>query len=341
MYLGLSPLLNAAGDRRRFIYYAKYRKFLMAKPGEKNIDCIIATEGVDLSAMRRNYPGTPIIYDLIDAYLTADNHINDYARGMAKVLTGRIELTALPFTKVVARNCRIANAVICSSPEQEKIVRLYNRNVHVILDSHDEFPLLEFRRKKISNSSVLWEGSPYTLSAIGEYGAAFRKLGIERDPILNFVTDEFFFKYLGKFKRTKTIDTNKKLLRNLGCKYSFIPWSLQNVSKTAENSLLGIVPVRVESSFQRLKPENRMLIMWRLGLPCIVSATPSHLRIAAVTNLQNTFTDSESCYTQLLQILDNEEKQEENVKRGQDYLTEYHNFDIFLASWDNVFASVL
>jgi len=341
LYFGLSPLRNVAGDRRRFVYYAKHRSFKIVDPEDSKLDCIVATENTDISVIRTRYPHTPIIYDLVDAYLVSDTILDDILRGVAKFSTGQIKSTILPFTKVVARNCRLADAVICSSLEQRKLVLEYNKNVHVILDSHDEFQFMKFRRGNLHHSSLFWEGSPYTLPAIGQYSEAFRKLANIHDFELNLVTDEFYFKYLGKFVRRKTLESNRATLQNLGCKYRFVEWSLENVIKTAENAKVGLVPVNVKSAFQSLKPENRMLIMWRLGLPCLASATPSHLRVATEAKLENTFQDSEALYIQLSNMLKSTEMQEENVNRGQKYLAEHHNLDIFLSSWDKAIASVV
>jgi hypothetical protein len=341
LYFGLSPLRNVAGDRRRFVYYAKNRNFRIADPGDSNLDCIVATESTDLSLIRRRYPHTPIIYDLIDAYQISDNILEDALRSIGKFATGQIRPTILPFSKVVARNCRLADAVICSSPEQQKLLIKYNQNVHVILDSHDEFQFMKFKRKSLDHNSLFWEGQPYTLSAIFQYSQAFQRLRATQDVVLDLVTDEYFYKYLGKFARTRTLHDNRISLQNLGCRFRLIEWSLGNVVKTAENTKIGLVPVNVQSSFQSLKPENRMLIMWRLGLPCLASATPSHLRVASVANLQNTFEDSEALFSKVTDMLMSPEMQEENVNRGQKYLSEYHNLDVFLSSWDKVIESVV
>ena len=341
LYFGLSPLRSVAGDRRRFVYYAKHRSFKIADPEDSNLDCIVTTENTDLSVIRRRYPHTPIIYDLIDAYLVSDTALDDALRSIAKFSTGQIKPTILPFTKIVARNCRLADAVICSSLEQRKLVLKYNKNVHVILDSHHEFQFMKFRRKSLHHTSIFWEGTPYTLPAIGQYSAAFRKLADIHNFELNLVTDEFYFKYLGKFVQRNTLKSNRAVLQSLGCKYKFAEWSLENVIKTAENAKVGLVPVNVKSAFQSLKPENRMLIMWRLGLPCLASATPSHLRVSIEARLENTFEDSEALYLQLSNMLKSTEMQEENVNRGQKYLAENHNLDIFLSSWDKAIASVV
>jgi hypothetical protein len=131
------------------------------------------------------------------------------------------------------------------------------------------------------------------------------------------------------------------MLQDLGCDFSFVKWSLDNVIRFAMDSLVGLVPINVESPFQRLKPENRMLIMWRLGLPCLVSLTPSHSRVSLETQLQNTFTDSNSLYSKLIHLLDDFDAQQDNIERGQAYLAKHHNLEVFLSSWDKVLASVV
>lgn len=341
LYLGLTPSGTSAGDRRRFLYYSKQRKMDLAKASDKNVACVVAAENWDLSMIRPKYPGTPIVYDLIDAYLIRDNFVDDYLRSIAKTSTGQIKPTLLPYSKVVARNCKIADAVVCSSVEQKELILRFNSNVHVILDSHDEFPLMDFRKNRTGPSNIFWEGLPFTLPSIGRYLEAFQRLGSERKAKINFLTDEHYFKYLGRFGRTNTKQQNSSMLQELGCDFSLVKWSLDNVIRFAMESLVGLVPINVESPFQRLKPENRMLIMWRLGLPCLVSSTPSHSRVSLETQLQNTFSDSDSLYAKLVHLIDDFDAQQDNVKRGQAYLADYHNLGVFLSSWDKVLASVV
>ena len=87
-----------AGDRRRFVYYAKHRSFKIVDPEDSNLDCIVATENTDISVIRTRYPHTPIIYDLVDAYLVSDTILDDILRGVAKFSTGQIKSTILPIT---------------------------------------------------------------------------------------------------------------------------------------------------------------------------------------------------------------------------------------------------
>lgn len=341
LYLGFTPLGKSAGDRRRFLHYAKQRKLNLVNANEKNVDCVVATENWDLSMIRPKYPDTPIVYDLMDAYLVRDTFVDDYVRSIAKTTTGQIRPTLLPYSKVVARNCRIADVVVCSSVEQKETILRFNSNVHVILDSHDEFPLIEFRRNRARQANIFWEGSPFTLPSIGRYHEAFQRLGNVRKATISFLTDEYYFRYLGRFGRTDTRQHYSTLLQELGCDFRVVKWSLENVIRFAINSTVGLVPVNINSPFQILKPENRMLILWRLGLPCLVTSTPSHSRVSLETQLQNTFTDNDSLYSKLINLIDDLDAQQDNVERGQAYLAENHNLEVFLSSWDKLLTKLV
>ena len=67
----MSKNYQAAGDKRRFVYYAKKRNlsFEIANPSKK-YDLVVLSQNADLSIWC-NYDrgGAKIIYDFIDSYL--------------------------------------------------------------------------------------------------------------------------------------------------------------------------------------------------------------------------------------------------------------------------------
>ena len=50
---------------------------------------------------------------------------------------------------------------------------------------------------------------------------------------------------------------------------------------------LAIVPVELHDPYTVGKPENRLRIFWRLGLPVLASDTPSHRRAMNVACLSD------------------------------------------------------
>ena len=89
-YWPLSQTLLAAGDRRRLIFWANARGHEIVRDLHQKVDVIVASENSDFNSPYFNQKSTPIIFDLIDAYLSPLNPYDDFARGLAKRLSGQI-----------------------------------------------------------------------------------------------------------------------------------------------------------------------------------------------------------------------------------------------------------
>ena len=104
---------------------------------------------------------------------------------------------------------------------------------------------------------------------------------------------------------------------------------------------MAVIPIDLSFPLQYLKPENRLLIMWRLGLPCLTSSSPAYMRVAVAANTDSICSSPEEWRVKMARILDMRDVAEENVNQGQNYLKEFHNTDLLLEQWDRVFESVL
>lgn len=192
-YWPMSPNLKSAGDRRRIVFWAQARGHEIVTDLTKSVDVIIASEKSDFNSLFFTNSKTPILFDLIDAYLSPHNSFDDLARGMAKKLSGQISGGIKPFSHHVKDFCLNANAVICSSKEQEQIISPYNLNTHVILDSHDEIPFLNPSDPKVLNSNdrrILWEGQPATIRGVRQISSTLSELTRSNSLNFDFVTDE-------------------------------------------------------------------------------------------------------------------------------------------------------
>lgn len=340
-YQALSHDLSHPGDRRRLVFWAKNRGHTITTDLTEPVDVIVLSERADFGAFPKKAKGIPIIFDLVDAYLTKENSLEDWLRGTSKVLTGQLSGTPKPFTKFVQNLCISASAVICSSPEQMKTISPFSKNVHVILDSHDELPMLPFD-PKIANKlrKVLWEGMPATLAGVGQITPALKATKTSLDVEFDFVTDPNYFRLLGKFFKR---GTSSLLKRNLGDVYSYskiVPWSRGNLVEVAKESSLSIIPINLSSPLQYLKPENRLLIMWRLGLPCLTSPSPAYIRVAKAADTDTICYSINDWAEKISMTLKNPDIAESIVAKGQSYLAEHHNRDLILQKWDAVFESV-
>jgi hypothetical protein len=343
-YWPLSYDLKAAGDRRRLVFWAKSRDHSIVTDRNQTVDVIVASENSDFNSPYFSKSNTPIILDLVDAYLSPLNSIDDSARGLAKWASNKITGRVKPFSHHIIDFCLNSNAVICSSVEQEAIIKSYNSNTHVILDSHEEIPFISRQVPKIFNSRhhrILWEGQPATIGGIKSIAPALKELSKTNSLSLDLVTDERYFQFLGKYLERETISILKRDLSDIINLLRIIPWTTNNLTACAEASSVAMIPIDLSVPMQRLKPENRLLIMWRLGLPCLTSPSPAYVRVsqkAGVNAVSNTLKEWTDNFDRLLKdpIFAYYE-----VLAGQNYLRENHNKTILLAKWDAAIESVL
>jgi hypothetical protein len=146
---------------------------------------------------------------------------------------------------------------------------------------------------------------------------------------------------LNKYFRGDTLDLLKKNLKGISDLVNVVPWSPKNLVSYANKSTVSMIPINLSVPMQLLKPENRLLIMWRLGLPCLTSASPAYARVAAKAGVSVVCESMENWSESFSRILGDAEFARNQILKGQNYLRENHNREILLQKWDLVFESVL
>jgi len=343
-YVPINKALNAPGDRRRIVFWAKERGHEIVTNLEEKFDVLVLSERSDLRFFVKSKNKAPIIFDLVDGYLARESLAKDLFRGTSKVATRQLSGMPRPFTHFVQDMCVSASAVICSSPEQSKLITKYSNNVHIILDSHDEIPLLKFSRSKRhleDTGSLIWEGLPVTLGGIKTISSALIQENSTHGTGIKFVTNQEYFRLLGQFFPSSTATLLHKLIGPMVRDTELIPWNVENLISTAKISSAAIIPVMLSNQLQFLKPENRLLIMWKLGLPALTSATPAYMRVARVSDSDLICKTNSEWETKLNLLRNDIDYSEELVRRGQRYLEENHTKEILVLKWDNAVQSVL
>lgn len=341
-YQPLSSDLSHPGDRRRVVFWARHRGHKIVTDLTQTTDVILLSEGADLNAFSKKAAGTPIIFDLVDAYLAPVNSTQDWLRGLAKVLTKQISGPPRKFTRFIEDLCFQSSAVICSSPEQRETIKSFSNNVHIILDSHDELPMVPFNRRNQSPTQrILWEGQPATIRGLVPVGEAVSAIGKQKRIELAFVTDEKYFLLLNKYIERNTDLLLSSILKGASSFSTVIPWSAENLTSQATRSDVAVVPIDLSKPIQYLKPENRLLVMWRLGLPCLTSPSPAFLRVMEKAGVNAVCDSPIEWASKIAEMLQNRDYAEENATLGQAYVKKFHNTDLLLERWDSVFESVL
>lgn len=343
-YWPLSKTLDSPGDRRRLVFWAEARGHSLVTDLERKVDVIVASENSDFNSAFFAQKKIPVIFDLVDAYLSPLNPYDDLARGLAKNLSGQISGGIKPFSHHIKDFCLNSNAVICSSIEQEELIREFNNNTHVVLDSHDEIPFIDplsFKSLVSGERRVLWEGQPATIRGVRQISSVLSSVSSTNRVNFEFVTDENYFQFLNRFFERSTLRLLKKDLDQIADHISIVPWTPANLVGSAKRSSIAMIPIDLSVPMQRLKPENRLLIMWRLGLPCLTSNSPAYARVAQQAEVNATCDSLQEWNESLTQLLEDREYALTQIGAGQNYLRENHNRTILLEKWDRAIDSVM
>lgn len=344
-YWPLSKDLDAAGDRRRIVFWAKKRGHEIVTDLTQRIDVIVASEKTDFRSKIFNSKKIPLVFDLVDAYLCPKNPLDDLLRGVAKRVDGQISSGLLNFSGHIKNFCSLSDSVICSSPEQEKIIKTYNTNTHIILDSHEEIPFrdisssIQYSHKE--KVAILWEGQPATLSGFNQIRPIVKSLAKNYSLKFSFVTDKEYFRIMNKYLKRDTVDLIRLNSELDESQIAINHWSPVNLVQEAERSFLAIIPMDLSTPLVRFKPENRLLIMWRLGLPCLTSASPSYIRVSNLAGTNAICDSPESWQAMMLQMLNDPSLAKTEVLNGQAYVRENHNETILLKKWDAAVESAM
>ena len=343
-YWPLSPTFTSPGDRRRLIFWAHARGHTIVTDLDQSVDVIVASENTDFNSPYFARKQVPIILDLIDAYLSPLNSFDDLARGFAKRVTHQMSGSIKPFSHHIRDFCLNSDAVICSSIEQEELIRRFNTNTHVILDLHEEMPFIDPTKNKLPISDkrrILWEGQPATIRGVKIIAPALLELSKLTTLNLDFVTSEKYFQFINKYIERSTIGLLKKDLDQIINLVNIFPWTPANLVECAKSSAVAMIPIDLSVPMQRLKPENRLLIMWRLGLPCLTSPSPAYLRVSRQAGVTAVCNNLGEWFENLNRLLSDRDFALNEILAGQNYLRENHNRTILLNKWDIAFESVM
>lgn len=340
-YVPMSDNFQAPGDKRRFSYYAKSRNlnFEIADPSKK-YDLVVLSQNVDLSIWcNYDHDETKIVYDFIDSYLAVPrNEIKGRLRGLAKYVSGKSKYLRLNQWKSIEAMCSRADAVVCSTDEQALDIKPFCKNVHQILDVHSSVHKCtknNYESDKVFN--IVWEGQADNIFQFNFLRSVFFELQKKHEIALHFVTDLSYQRFVGKYWKTYTSDIVKGL-----CNRVYIyEWNEIVCSKIITSCDLAVIPVDLMNPLVKGKPENKLVLFWRMGMPVITSATPSYIRAMNKAGLDMVCKTKDDWCAMLEKYILNQNAREKAGILGRNSACENYSEDDILDRWDKVFISIL
>ncbi|MFZ4600204.1 MAG: hypothetical protein ACOYNN_16315 [Terrimicrobiaceae bacterium] len=342
-YVPYSADLTHPGDRRRLVYWAKKRGHELVLNTELRCDVVFKTVRADLNEGRSLSNKSPYILDLVDGYLGHENYWRDWFRGAGKVVTGQISGPIKPFRKVVESACANAAAVVCETSEQAETIEPFCKNVHSTLDFHEEFPFLPFKNDLSTkrHTKLFWEGFPYTAKGLLLLSDFFASNCETENVSLEMVTDLKYPTILGKYNSKPTTIIVNEIIAILGSRFQITKWSLDSVISASNRANIAVLPLDPTGVLNPLKAENRLLIMWRLGMPTLASPSSAYLRVMQEVGIDGVCQNSEDWTMKLHNLIESPSLQKNMVEAGQQYVRDTHSEELVLQAWDNLFESVL
>lgn len=339
-YAGYSRDWSQPGDRRRFVAYAQHRGLdIEPVDPDRRYDVVVVTHGGNLPLWirrRRRDPNLRLVFELIDSYLVLTGAGRSVLKGVARMATGVDAVSYPHFDRTLAAMLRTADAVICSTLEQQSMIRAYNDNVHVSFDYFDA----EIGAHKQSFSAkpplkLAWEGQANTLPNLLSLAPVLNGFG---DAIeLHVVTDVVRFRHLGRFRPIRSAT----MLTSLTCPVVFHPWERSTFARDVTAADVAIIPIDLDNPFAAGKPENKLIMLWKMGMPVVVGDSPAYRRAmngAGIDLVARTASDWRAAIAQLEAMTAAERSA--IAEQGSAYAARCYSSAEFLGRFDAVFESI-
>ena len=335
-YGGYASGNNGIADRRRIIFWAEKRGHTLVQADNSEADIVVITSSSDANYWAQKHLNKPLILDVVDGLIGEQSLAKDYFRGIAKWAT-RENTPHLPrrYSQSLLSVARKCQRVICSSPEQVAEWKKFGISAIDILDFHEEIPKVS---RTLDNAlyqdfSLFWEGLPATLGSMELLENVFKDNETTKYT-LNILTNTDSYKYMNKYVKVNLKNLINKQLELDNLHVQIEQWNIQNLTRFAQNSSLGVLPISANKGYNHLKAENRLLIMWRLGLPVLASPLDSYIRVMREADIPGICEDK-SEWSRKSKLLSNSlQLQQEFIEKAQNYLSKRHTVEDLLEKWD-------
>tara|TARA_B110000259_G_scaffold188434_1_gene247374 strand:+ start:13836 stop:14882 length:1047 start_codon:yes stop_codon:yes gene_type:complete len=332
-----SKLLDAPGDRRRFIFYLENKRlsYEVYNPS-KRYDLVYLSQAADITQIKKiKKTGAKIFYDNIDSYSSEEFSFQSFFRGTARYLMGKSQYPIINYTNFL-NHIALPNvdAVVCASKEQLNISRNFSSNVFCIPDhTHNEEISLktDYSSKKVIN--IVWEGLGSNVYQLNILKDVLKEYAMTHEFNLHVISDKFSFKYMNKFLKVDT----KKSLKNISKNIIFHEWEGHSYSSIITSCDFAIIPIDLKSKMASGKPENKLINIWKMGVPVIASSTDSYKRVMNDCNLDLICENKNEWVNKLKMLSDDGDLRESLAKKAYNYAIENYGQDAVIRRWDEMF----
>jgi glycosyltransferase involved in cell wall biosynthesis len=333
-YVPYSADLTHPADRRRIQIWSAELKRPLETKDYSEVDILVLSSAANYGKFIKN-SNSFIILDLVDGYIGENpSPIKDFLRNILRTWGGSSSLRWLTYTRHLTYACKNADRIIVASPEQRLEVLKYCDDVHVILDDHSELDVRlhrDFGREQ--KNSLFWEGLPYTFKHFSIASSQIDQFLSNVGGTLEILSKNEFRRWGGVAGRQTLTQNVAKLFPNSKNSVNIHEWEIERLIELAKECDIGIIPINVNDKFASLKPENKLLSMWTLGLPTLVSRTPAYERVLLRAGLGFCLVSDDEWYEKIEFLRNHDQLRKEILEKANGYLCENHSREILLEKW--------
>ena len=346
-YSAQSRDLTHPVDRRRFPWWAAARGVRLQTEGSvQDVELSVLTPMGNLPywlRLRARNPDLRLIFDMVDGYLAeSKGGLRGHLRSLERVWSRRFSLTTREYKYWLQRVLQEADAVVVGSIEQADEARQFNANALSVADWHGEYPELPLSQPADESPlTLLWEGQGVTLKHLLRLAPALSHLAKEVGQVQLVVVSSMTTPKLGDRYFARATESLLRKMRSDRVDVRLVPWSTRAVADESRKAHLAVIPITPDDQFALMKPENKLLIYWRLGLPTLVSSTPSYTRVMNRAQVPGLCLNWQDWIDQASEVAQSQSAREVHVERGKSYLKQWHQDKQLLATWDEAVTIAL
>jgi len=331
---------NEPGDRRRFLFYTNKKKisFEFYNPSS-SYNIVLLSEVADIGIIKNlKKNNTKVIYECIDSYYLDNYEWKDTFRGLAKYLTRDNKKLFFNYRNALKKILSDVDGVTCASKEQASQLSEFNDNVHWIPDMpNDEIINVKSSYSKNGIIKLVWEGLPSNVYQLNNLKTVFKRFSESYSFDLHVITNQNYYKHMNRFGRVLTKDIIKDVCENI----IFHEWDTQTYSKLITECDIAIIPIDRNNIIALGKPENKLIIFWKMGIPTITTATKSYDRVMQEAGIELTCKNNDDWLKHLSTLSSNEGLRKSIGIKGKRYAEENYSEKIVLDKWDKMFESII
>lgn len=301
--------ISHPAHKRRFPKFAKRSQIVYSDFVDTGIICDvnIISPAADLTfwSRRAEDSNLSVIFDGNDPYLLGGGSIRDKFRGIFKYFTGSHKYLEFNYLESYMRICKSSTVVISGHIKQAELLKTQVSNVHRIPDYGIDGMVKIKSEYKLSSDgriNVFWEGLGSSFKPFKLIEDIFTNI-IDKDRyVFHFVTDLIYKAYGDKFGKTYIQYVAMREAPTLYKQFRFYQWSEYMMNTIAVACDFCIIPLPLDNTLNYWKPENKLIHMWRMGIPTIVSPIPSYIDVISKAGQSKSYAANIS---EWVDILDN------------------------------------